>query len=362
MIALRKNVHDPRLWLETQVYPLWSGVAIDPATGVSWEALDHAGRPLRDIDRRLRVQARQAYCFASAGRADLLDLGERQFRFAMDHGFDPGSGNLVALFDRRLGILSAPHDLYDLAFMLLAASALLQHGRLRADDLPRLEAGLARLKAPRGWHENAAQSLPRRQNPHMHLFEAATELYRVTRASRHLAIADECLGLLRDVFLQPDGRLLEYHEGDFSPMPRPRQSVEPGHMAEWVYLLHRYEQVTARCVGISLVRLFRAVRARKLASGFLPDTSQPLARSRRLWPQLEYLRAAMVMYWRGHDLSPGDSPTAIMERIWLDYLTTDVPGGWFDQRDAQGALRSRLMPASSLYHVQLAIRAYCDGE
>lgn len=362
MIALRKTVHDPRLWLETQVYPLWSGAAIDPATGVSWEALDHAGRPLRDIDRRLRVQARQAYCFASAGRADLLDLGERQFRFAMDHGFDPATGNLVALFDRRLGILSAPHDLYDLAFMLLAASALLRRGRLRADDLPRLEAGLARLKAPHGWHETAAHALPRRQNPHMHLFEAATELYRVTRAPRHLAIADECLGLLRDVFLQADGRLVEYFGADLSPLPWSRQAVEPGHMAEWVYLLNRYEWVTGRATGISLGRLFRAVRARRLASGFLPDTSQPPSRTRRLWPQLEYLRAALVMCWRGHALAPGDSPSAIMDRIRRDYLSTAVPGGWFDQRDAQGVLRSRLMPASSLYHLQLAIRAYCDGE
>jgi len=362
MIALRKTVDDPRHWLETEVYPLWSGVAIDPATGVSWEALDHAGRPLRDIDRRLRVQARQAYCFATAGRADLLDLGDRQFRFAMDRGFDPRTGNLVAVFDSRLGILSAPHDLYDLAFMLLAASALLAQGRLRADDLPRLEAGLSRLKSPRGWFENAAHALPRRQNPHMHLFEAATEMYRVTGAPRHLAIADECLGLLRDVFLQPDGRLLEYHRADLTPVPEAGQSVEPGHMAEWVYLLDRYERVTGCDCGIDLGGVFAAVQARKLASGFLPDSSQPAVLTRRLWPQLEYLRAIMVMCWRGHALAPQDRPAALMERIRRDYLTADLRGGWFDQRHETGAICSGLMPASSLYHVHLAIRAYCDGE
>lgn len=362
MIALRKTADDPQHWLETEVYPLWSGAAIDPSTGVSWEALDHAGRPLRDIDRRLRVQARQAYCFASTGRADLLDLGERQFRFAMDRGIDPRTGHLVAVFDSRLGILSAPHDLYDLAFMLLAASSLTQHGRLRADDLPRLEAGLARLKAPRGWHENAAHALPRRQNPHMHLFEAATELYRVTRARRYLAIADECLGLLRDVFLQQDGRLLEYLTADLTPVAETCQSVEPGHMAEWISLLHRYERVTGRAAGVDLAGLFAGVQARKLRSGFLPDYSQPHVPTRRLWPQLEYLRAAMVMYWRGQSLLSEDQPAAIMDRIQRDYLTAIVPGGWFDQRDGDGALCSKLMPASTLYHLQLAIRAYCGGE
>jgi len=362
MIALRQTVDDPRLWLNAQVYPLWSGGAIDPATGITWEALDHAGRPLREMDRRLRVLARQAYCFAATGRADLLTLGDRQFRFAMDHGTDPRSGHLVAVFDSQLGILSAPHDLYDLAFMLLAASELLRWGRLALDDLPRLESGLARLKAPCGWFENAAHALPRRQNPHMHLFEAATELYRVTRAPRHLAIADECLGLFRDVVLQPGGDVLEYFSADLSPVADACQSVEPGHMAEWIYLLDRYERITGRDSGVDLKRLFQAVLARKLPSGFLPDSSRPMVLTRRLWPQLEFLRAALVMRWRGVALPHADTPAMIMDRIRQDYLTADLRGGWYDQLDEGGVIRSRLMPASTLYHVQLALRAYCDGE
>ena len=116
-------------WITGQALPLWSQTGWDAATGTVWEALDHQGQPLRDMPKRLRVQARQAYCFAAAAaRApDLPDLGDqalRLFRFAMTRGIDPETGNLGGLLNPDGSIRTAPHDLYDVAFMLLAASAL----------------------------------------------------------------------------------------------------------------------------------------------------------------------------------------------------------------------------------------------
>jgi len=347
-------------WLEESAYPLWSLRGVDPATGIVWEGLDHAGRPLTGSDRRLRVLARQAYCFVSSGQPALADLGERQFRHAMDHGFCPQSGRLAAHFDRRLNIRSAPHDLYDLAFMLLAASALLAQGRLRAGDMPRLEFALAALKAPRGWFETAQRILPRRQNPHMHLFEAATELYHVTGAARFLKIAEECEDLFSNLFLQNDGRILEYYDADFRPLKGAQQSVEPGHMAEWIYLLHRYQHVTGRSPGSAPERLFAALTHRKTAEGFLPDRVDPAVATRRFWPQLEYLRAAVVMRQRGHALAAQDAPERIMARIAHDYLDRAVPGGWFDTCDDTGTVLSCTMPASTLYHLQPAIRSLVE--
>ncbi|RKT32206.1 mannose-6-phosphate isomerase [Roseovarius halotolerans] len=348
-------------WLEEAAYPLWSGRGVDPATGIVWEALDHAGKPLFDSDRRLRVLARQAYCFVGSGRPTLVELGERQFRYAMDHGFCAQSGRLAAVFDSHLNIRHAPHDLYDLAFMLLAASTLLAQGRLRADDLPRLEAALGVLKAGCGWFETMDQALPRRQNPHMHLFEAATELYHITGAPRFLGIAEECHDLFSTLFLQKDGRILEHYDAGLQPLTGARQSVEPGHMAEWIYLLHRYQQVTGRSPGSVPERLFAAVQRHRTESGFLPDRADPRVATRRLWPQLEYLRAAAVMRQRGHTLDLRDTPEQIMSRIARDYLDKAVPGGWFDRCDARGKVISSVMPASSLYHLQPAIRILAEG-
>lgn len=132
-------------------------------------------------------------------------------------------------------------------------------------------------------------------------------------------------------------------------------------MAEWIYLLHRYQQVTGRSPGAVPERLFAALAPRKTAAGFLPDRADPPVATRRLWPQLEYLRAAVVMRQRGHALAAQDAPEAMMERIARDYLNRAVPGGWFDTCDDAGAVISSTMPASTLYHLQPAIRSLVEA-
>src|ERR1700730_1572703 len=48
--------------------PLWSREGWDPATGGFVERLDIEGRADRAAPRRVRVQARQVYCFAKAAQ------------------------------------------------------------------------------------------------------------------------------------------------------------------------------------------------------------------------------------------------------------------------------------------------------
>jgi mannose-6-phosphate isomerase len=281
----------------------------------------------------------------------------------MDRGFDPASGNLAARLAPDTSILTAPHDFYDIAFMLLAAAALIEAEFDVRRDLEQLETELARLKAPLGWHENAARSLPRRQNPHMHMFEASTALFAATGAERFRHMAAECLGLFREVFLAGDRRVLEYFDADWVPLEGGDQAVEPGHMAEWVYLLDRYETVTGHSCGMALEPLFDAVLSRCDTSGLLPDRSEPvLADSRRLWPQTELLKAAVALRRRGAELPAGAAPEAVLARMWQQYFETGVAGGWYDKRSAAGVLLSDNMPASTFYHILVAFRFYVsDG-
>jgi len=348
-------------WLAEQALPLWSTVGVDAATGTVWEALDHQGKPLTDMPRRLRVQVRQAYCLAQSEDPAHRDLALQLFRFAMDKGFDPKTGNLAAQLAPDTRILTAPHDLYDLAFMLLAASALIRAGFDIAADLARLEQELAKLKAPRGWYENAAQTLPRRQNPHMHMFEAAMALFQATGEARFHDMAKEGLSLFRQVFLQRDGRVLEYFDIDWVPLAAADQGVEPGHMAEWVYLIDHFEQISGQDSGVPLRRLFDAVLTRRDASGLLPDRAEPLLDSRRMWPQTELLKAGVAMRRRGVELDQSASPEGVLERMWQDYFETPVAGGWYDKRSAEGALLSTNMPASTFYHILVAFRFYLAG-
>lgn len=339
-------------WLTDEALPLWSSVGVDPATGTVWEALDHAGRPCVDMERRLRVQLRQVYCFAKLGKRA---LARELFDWVMIHGFDPETDNLGARFSPDMQILTAPHDLYDLAFAGLAAAALMEAGEDICSHLTKIEAGIERLAAPRGWYEDATHRLPRRQNPHMHLFETATELWVVTGGARFHDMAIRCLALFRDTFLQPDGRVLEFFDADWRPCSGTDQTIEPGHMAEWIFLIDRFEAVTSHATGIDLLPIWAAVLARRDASGFLPDSSDPPAHTRRLWPQTELLRAAWVMARRGDRQL---DPEKLLAAFGNAYLKASVAGGWYDQRAMDGALLSQCMPASSFYHILGMLHLY----
>lgn len=345
-------------WINKNALPLWADIGVDVATGTVWEALDHDGVPCADLIRRLRVQARQAYCFAMSEDPGHRALALQLFRFAMDSGFDPETGNLAANLSPDVRIVSAPHDLYDLAFMLLAAAALTEAGFDIQSDLKRLEVELTKLKALRGWYENMDHGLPRRQNPHMHLFEAATALYRVTGSVCFRSVAEECLSLFQDVFLTPDGVLLEYFDADWQALVGEEQVVEPGHMAEWIYLIDRYEDATGQSSGVPLEALYAAVLSRRDAFNLLPDRSDPQSNTRRLWPQTEFLKAALAMQKRYVVADEAAKPEVILLKIWQEYLEAVVPGGWYDSRSSEGELLSVNMPASTFYHILVALRFY----
>ena len=350
-----------RTWLCDHALPLWSTAGIDPSGAGAWEALEHDATPQTTRDKRLRVMPRQAFVFASAhaaGQGDYLTLARDLFGFAMTRGFDPDTGHLAARLSPAGKILSAPHDLYDMAFMLLAAAALAEARVDTSKDLARLEQSLSRLKAPRGWFENAEHSLPRRQNPHMHLFEAATELFRVTGDPKWRAVADECLGLFREVFVQPDGRVLEFFTEDWAPVTE-GQAVEPGHMAEWVWLLDRYEMATGEDMGVDTDAMFGAAIAARDGAGLLPDSLLPPSDSRRTWPQTELLKACLARRRQGKpDLL---HPDAVLAPMFAEYLDTPVPGGWYDKRGLDGRLLSSDMPSSTFYHLHGACTAYLNA-
>lgn len=359
-------------WLLEQAIPLWTGAGWDDATGTVWEALDHDGRPCGDLNRRLRVQARQAYAFATLAHqpgtppalaADLKARAETLFGFVMSRGFDPDTGNLASWLAPDLSILKAPHDLYDLSFVLLAAAGLTAAGTDLHDEIARLETALDRLAAPQGWHECAAHRLPRRQNPHMHLFEAMCALYRVTGAPRFAARASACRALLTQVFLQSDLRLLEFFDADLVPLTGADQQEEPGHLVEWVALETGWQGLdlpeTEAPALPPASMLFAAATAHLAPAGFLPDIAGQ--DSYRLWPQTELLRASQLLQSKGEVLPTHLAPRAVLERLWSGYFDTPVPGGWYDRRDGTGRLLSTTMPASTFYHVVETFLCYDTG-
>ncbi|MDV2968147.1 AGE family epimerase/isomerase [Nitratireductor aquimarinus] len=360
-------------WLLEHALPLWAEAGMHKPNGGVWEALSHEGVPVHQMPKRVRVQARQAYVFASAeakwpnyGHAE---AAEHAFHFLAENAFDRRESKLAALLESSGRVLDETQDLYDLAFMLLALSSLWRSGRKSIAEqwLPQWEKALAAHEDSQGWRETPCGRLPRRQNPHMHLFEASLAFYEVSGLPRFLDIAKRCLALFRDCFYSSEnGLILEYFGEDWSPLAELGQVVEPGHMVEWVHLLGEYERVSKDTSGVDLRYLYdKALLVGKDRSGrYLVNRVSVDGRvidgARRLWPQTEYLKASIMLSRLGERLPIDQQPNKLLENISISYLDVPVMGGWYDNFDDSGKLASEVMPSSSFYHLWSAFEAFAQ--
>ncbi|MCD7061401.1 AGE family epimerase/isomerase [Pelagibacterium xiamenense] len=363
---------DPIEWLTGHALPFWSRNGFDaPGRGV-WEGLGHDGRPLPDMIKRMRVQARQALVFASAsaaGHGDFRHEARAAFAFLTQYAYDPATGSFHALLDRDGLVTDRTQDLYDLAFVLLAMAQLKAAGEeaIVAEWLPRWKKALTLQAAHRGWLETPEGRLPRRQNPHMHMFEATLGFYELGGEPAFLDMAETCLDLFRTVFLdKATGLVFEYFDADWQPVARGEQVIEPGHMVEWVFLLSEYERVVGKPCGVDLRALFdRAIgfgldaRGEFLLDRFALDGAA-ISPARRMWPQTELLKATRILARMGETLPAAFTPDAVYGRFYANYLDTPIRGGWYDQFNAEGRLISTYMPSSSFYHVYSALTTYAE--
>ena len=214
------------------------------------------------------------------------------------------------------------------------------------------------LSAPDGTlREGVPHALPRRQNPHMHMLEAMLAASDLLQHPETPALAARYRRLLETRFLnRGTGLLLEDFNEDWTPLREGDACrVEPGHMAEWVWLIRRYERLFAQKASPMGTHLLgAALRAAEPSKGFLLDEIDSAMKvrkaSRRLWPQTELAKAWIAQSETGADRAD-DSAGAVIEALMASYLSGPFPGGWYDVFDAAGKAATDTVPASSLYHI-----------
>lgn len=349
-----------RHWLYGEVLPFWSKTGIDPSGLGAWEALSHDGAPLTERDKRIRVHPRQAYVFAKAaahGHPEYLPIAQSLLDYTIQHGMDKSSNQLIARTRPNGTTIGRPHELYDLAFVLLAIAALTEAGAPQPSALARAQDALNQLDTPSGWMRNLAGEQPQAQNPYMHLFEASTELLHATKDPVWGDVAARILKLFKTSFHRADGALLEFFDKDWAPV-KTGQRVEPGHIFEWVWLLDQHASVTNAKLETDLAQMFFTACDSMTDLGLFCDTLEPHSSTSRLWPQCEALKAAIVLERRGLSLPDHVTSDLMVERMFEHYFNTPVAGGWFDKLDATGTVISTDMPSSSLYHIYVAMQAY----
>ncbi|WP_428426419.1 AGE family epimerase/isomerase [Pararhizobium sp.] len=363
-------------WLSEKALPLWRDKGFDLAGGGFVETIDMAGQPTR-ANRRSRVQPRQVYCFAEAGRRGWSGDWQTVANDGIAH-FDrvylQPSGFYGALADADGNLIDASFDLYNQAFALLAFAYLAQvfPGR-KAEMIDRSNALRNSLEAHckhplAGFEEDNPPRLPLGSNPHMHLFEAclASETVEGFDAVAWTNLADEIAFLCMEHFIDREtGALREFFDHDWAPVSGDQgRIVEPGHQFEWAWLLLRWGERRGNADAlVKARRLFEIgeqygiAQPRDVAVMTLFDdfsVADPIA---RLWPQTEWLKSAT----RFAALTQGEERerylrSAVRAATALQcFLDTPVQGLWRDKQKADGSFVDEPAPASSFYHILCAI-------
>jgi mannose/cellobiose epimerase-like protein (N-acyl-D-glucosamine 2-epimerase family) len=366
-------------WFLADALPNWATAGFDAEHGQFREGLALDGGRLASDVVRTRSAARQIYVYAHAatlgvGPADGLSKAEAAFQHLDRLAWQQSPAGFAAAVDVAAGHVSDERlDLYDHACVLLALAWLYRatgarHYLDRADDtLAAMDRTLA--SAYGGWSEDQNKTLPRRQNPHMHCFEALLALAEACGEARFVARAGELFGLFRTRFLDEDvGTLREFFGADWLLSPsHGSDRLEPGHMAEWVWLLRRYERLAGRRFDHEADTLLRSavtIGRAKMDGPFIADEvdpmGTPLKDSRRLWPQAELLKALLRQHVALGEAAYLDQAERLACALLETYLADTPAGTWRDCFTLDGRPIASFIPASSNYHLWTAVVEILD--
>ena len=347
-------------WLMTAALPLWWKKGADHGRGGWYEALRQDGTPVQ-APRRARVQPRQIYVYAMAGRMGWTG----PWRAAADHGliylmahYLRLDGLIATLVFEDGVILDDRATIYDQAFALLAMAEVLKSDPTRTDLAAPAQKLLETLLATRrhpngGFVEAAAEKF--QSNPHMHLLEAALSWAELEPGGIWDRVADEIVALALSRFIDADGGFLrEFFDADWRPAAgHAGRILEPGHQFEWAWLLARWSKLRRDAKSAAAARkLFenglkgidpvRGVAVHQMSEQFTVTMAVT-----RLWHQTEWLKAALILK------RPDEALRAALalER----FLATPITGLWWDKMTEAGGFIDEPAPASSFYHIVCCI-------
>ena len=344
-------------WLTEAALPLWAEAGVDPVGGLFQEKLSIEGVPV-EAPRRARAQARQVFVYAEAARAGYglqwLKTARVGFaRFLEVYGRADGLVMNSATADGRP--LDREADNYQQAFLLLAQAALTGADPAAGGLEPPAKRALAVLgsrRTPRGgFRENGPH--PYQANCHMHLLESAMA-WEAFGGPVWAALSDEIAGLALSRFIEPQGAVLrEFFDADWRALVGEGGLIEPGHQFEWAWLLERWGKARGDAGARAMARrLFETGLkgvdpAREVAVNALWDDLSVRDGAARLWVQTEHLKAA---------LSLGDEAQALLAaRGMARYLDVPRRGAWRDRLLPDGTFVEEPAPATSFYHLIVAI-------
>jgi mannose/cellobiose epimerase-like protein (N-acyl-D-glucosamine 2-epimerase family) len=376
-------------WIKDKALPFWSSTGINSTNQSVFERLDDNGQPDLNANMRSRVQSRQILVFCAAQNMGWMDnvlpIVAGIDNFLDSHAKVQNSGEGYAhLLSPDGKIIDPKKDAYDFAFYILACV----YRYKTFNDLLALEQAHSLIKyietefkaAPGGWMEGDYDAPCRRQNPHMHLFEAFLTCYEFTHDGKWLAKAGQIYTLFETTFYDHQNHVIrEFFESDWSVCQNNKgKTIEPGHMFEWIWLLRWYQKLTGAPVDTYCDQLYQKAlqlglsdRTHLVYDEVMLDGSA-VHSSKRLWPITELIKASVAQAQSHPQLADLYEEHAAegIKTLFDFYLTKNVTGynkqsmgdtaldvytgGYIDQLDADNKVCAAHAPASTLYHIIMA--------
>lgn len=362
MTDLKTEAQALKRWAIDAALPFWAENGRDQNGGF-YEDLDLQNQPLTQSIRRVRVQARQIYVYAMAtekGWFEGTKLIRDTFDFMCKYGLSPdGKDGFVHRINPDYSIFSARRDFYDHAFYLLSCAwmhRLTKDPRAMqvADHIQTLLSTQMKSETS-GWLEcvPAAEEdqFPRRQNPHMHFLEASMALYDATGKALHLNHSKIVFELFSKHFYGKDPVFIrEFFNDDWTPVKGALgATAEPGHAAEWVWLLWEFEKRTGLSTKAPAQALYQSGLRPDIFLNDEEERGGDIRRAtKRLWVQTELIKSHLAQLERG-DVGAGQRAANTIKAFRETYLQAD--GTWIDQINAQGQPCAKTIPVSSFYHI-----------
>ena len=404
---LQHHAGELRKWLDTHALPLWTSFGFDHKHGFWREELDADAKPTgKPI--RARVQGRQNFSLASAVNRGWQGVATPISALTLTKGrnaYLTGNGWYRTLIDQHGDGADDREILYDQAFNLLAMSALSQsvvHEQvISANPLDgagmeevatnsaiasplAAEAYYDRLVQNFGAQSPSGQTVFREHetevkhlsNPNMHLLEALLFWAEATEgdtSNNWLARASSLVEFAKAHLIDQTRFLVsEFFDEDWKPIhQQTRSDYVPGHYFEWAWLLVKWYELTGDADGLDLAeQLFETgTFAINPVTGAVVDHMTAdrtrTTETSRLWPQCEWLKASLALARNrsGDAKSEYESHALKAVQTLRRYFDTPTLGLWFDKLNEDNSFQSGPSPASSLYHISIAVdelERYCS--
>ncbi len=357
-------------WMRTAALPLWTTLGVHE-DGAFVEALTLEGR-VSEARRRARVQSRQVFVLCRAGALGWSGPWRRTVETGLERfldGYLRPDGAVRNALNTDGTVLDDTAVLYEQAFALLALATAHAAGVLPDRCEVQARMMLDRLEAERpsagGWREVGDH--PFQANANMHLFEAAQAWEARGVDDRWGGVADRIADLALTRLIDREGGFLrEFFDADWRPASgEDGRLVEPGHQFEWSWLLSRHalargdERIMAAAKRLYVHGLRGVDPRRGVAMDQLDDDLNVRSEGARLWPQTEWLRAALAMtaLAEGDERQERLADAGRAMRALNRYLRPN--GTWRDKLRGDGGFVDEPAPASSLYHIMGAFDEVC---